>query len=166
MAYEKTNWIENETPISAKNLNKIEQGIEDAGKTGGILTGSVIGYNGNDIPEGYEEVKMGYSLEETLTGETWIDGKPIYKKVYNCGTLKNNGSVNIPTGLSNVNYIDWEGIALGTGGSMAYPYKMATTGTDYSVKATIYGNSIIVNTTVDLTAYTGYVTILYTKTTD
>lgn len=30
MAYTKTNWINGQTPINATNLNKIEQGIEDA----------------------------------------------------------------------------------------------------------------------------------------
>ena len=83
MAYEKTNWVDNQTPLSAENLNKMEDGIVEASKTGGMLTGSVIGYNGDEIPEGYEEVKKGYSIEEILTGETWIDGKPIYRKVVN-----------------------------------------------------------------------------------
>lgn len=30
MAYTKTNWQDNVTPVSAQNMNKIEQGIEDA----------------------------------------------------------------------------------------------------------------------------------------
>ena len=81
MAYQKTNWIDNETPINANNLNKMEQGIEDAAKTGGILAGTVVGWNGEGIPEGYEEVEKGYSTTEKLTGETWIDGKPLYRKV-------------------------------------------------------------------------------------
>lgn len=55
MAYEKTNWT-TETPIDIDNLNKMEQGIEDAGKTGGILEGTIVGYDGDTIPEGYEEV--------------------------------------------------------------------------------------------------------------
>ena len=57
MAYEKTNWVNGETPISAENLNKMEEGIEEAGKTGGILEGSIVAYDGDTIPEGYEEVE-------------------------------------------------------------------------------------------------------------
>ncbi|WP_026478267.1 hypothetical protein [Alkaliphilus transvaalensis] len=30
MSYNKTTWVDNETSLSAQNLNKIEQGIEDA----------------------------------------------------------------------------------------------------------------------------------------
>ena len=33
-----------------------------------------------------------YSTEEQFTGNYWIDGKPIYKKVINFGTLPNTGS--------------------------------------------------------------------------
>lgn len=29
MAYEKTNWVNDETPLNAENMNKIEQGIEN-----------------------------------------------------------------------------------------------------------------------------------------
>lgn len=57
MAYEKTNWVDGETPINAENLNKMEEGIEEAGKTGGILNGTVVGYTGDTIPEGYEEIE-------------------------------------------------------------------------------------------------------------
>lgn len=82
MAYEKTNWVNGETPISAENLNKMEEGIVEASQTGGILTGSIVGYDGDTIPEGYEEVDNPnvYSTEEKVIGE-WIDGKPLYRKV-------------------------------------------------------------------------------------
>ena len=28
MAYEKTNWVNNQTPLNEVNLNKLEQGVE------------------------------------------------------------------------------------------------------------------------------------------
>lgn len=43
-----------------------------------------------------------YSTEETLTGKTWIDGKPIYRKVIT-GTLNQSGSKTIAN-LSGLNY--------------------------------------------------------------
>ena len=55
MAYEKTNWVENETPINAENLNKIEQGIEDAN---------------NIIPSSGTE---GQVLKKTSDGIEWKD---------------------------------------------------------------------------------------------
>lgn len=36
MAYQKTVWVNGVTPLNAENMNKIEQGIEDAGKGGDI----------------------------------------------------------------------------------------------------------------------------------
>ena len=109
MAYKKTNWVDDETPLSAENLNKMEEGIVEASQTGGILTvtiveydgetvpegyeqiedeadgiltGTVVGFNGDTIPEGYKEVPNPnvYSTEEKVIGE-WIDGKPLYRKV-------------------------------------------------------------------------------------
>ena len=81
MAYEKTTWVDGETEIDAQKLNKMEQGIEEAGQTGGILTGSIVAYDGDTIPEGYEEVDNPnvYSTEEKVIGE-WF-GKPLYRKV-------------------------------------------------------------------------------------
>lgn len=46
--------------------------------------GSVIAFDGDVIPEGFEEVEEYqpvYSLNETRIG-TWYNGKPIYRKVY------------------------------------------------------------------------------------
>lgn len=107
---------------------------------------------------------LDYSTEEQRIG-TWL-GKPLYKKVYNCGKLTNAGTTEIPTNLSNVNYIDWNGVANASAGSSGYPYKLATSGDDYIGKVEIKGNVLIIKTKSDLSAYTGYVTVLYTKTTD
>ena len=54
--YEKQTWTDKITDVTAERMNHIEKGIEDAGKTGGVETGSVIGWTGAEIPEGYEEV--------------------------------------------------------------------------------------------------------------
>lgn len=36
-----------------------------------------------------------YAITETLTGETWIDNKPIYRRVFDYGQLPNNSSVGV-----------------------------------------------------------------------
>ena len=38
-------------------------------------------------------VSRSYSTEETLTGKTWIDGKPIYRKVYTELAIKNTNTI-------------------------------------------------------------------------
>ena len=46
--------------------------------------GTVVAYDGEEIPEGYEEVGdyiPTYSTKETKVG-TWIDGKPLYRKSF------------------------------------------------------------------------------------
>ena len=54
----------------------------------GIPIGSEFEYDGEEVPDGYEEVPVEddivdtYSTEETKTNKIWIDGKPIYRKVY------------------------------------------------------------------------------------
>lgn len=69
MAYTKTNWSNNGAPpLSAANLNKIEQGIYDCDALA-TTTATTLSNNIN------------YSTSEVAIG-TWIDGKTIYRKVY------------------------------------------------------------------------------------
>lgn len=42
------------------------------------------------------KTRGGYSLDEIATGETWIDGKPIFRKAFQV-TLPNNASVVVGT---------------------------------------------------------------------
>lgn len=52
------------------------------GQTYEVPAGAVIGFDGATVPAGYEEVDNpnNYSTTETKIG-TWIDGKPLYRKV-------------------------------------------------------------------------------------
>lgn len=45
-----------------------------------------------------------YSYEERLVG-TWVDGKPLYEKTVDFGTLPNNTSKEVPHGIENVDVI-------------------------------------------------------------
>ena len=156
MSYNKNTWINDETELSAENMNHIESGIEEAygqlllavdseapeecttgdryyntetnkiytatgtntwgttgvnaelgvfyiiletqniytydgttlvsvgGGAGGeaLPVGTEVDFDGTsaDIPIGWEQVDS-YSTSEVKTGDTWIDGKPIYRKV-------------------------------------------------------------------------------------
>lgn len=131
-----------DTPINSSNLNQLQTNVE------------------NEI--NFIDNKFNYSTTEHAIG-TWIDGKTLYRRVYDCGNLGVAGTKETPTNLSNVNYVDWEGVALASGAGTAYPYKMAVTGNDYGAKVEVVENKIRIKTIVDLYDYTGYVTILYTK---
>ena len=41
-----------------------------------------------------------YSTGETLTNKTWIDGRPIYRKVISCGALPNNTTKTVAHGVT------------------------------------------------------------------
>ena len=58
-----------------------------------LPVGSEVDYNGTTIPTGWEEVDSPneYSTEETKIG-TWIDGKPLYRKVINAKPTISNTS--------------------------------------------------------------------------
>lgn len=70
----------------------------------GLPTNGVIGYDSNGaIPEGYEVFEFGgttYSTEEKVIG-TWINGKPLYRKVL-ISTSGNSGQKYINHGISDI----------------------------------------------------------------
>lgn len=118
MAYEKTNWVDNETPINAANLNKMEDGIVEASKTGGVLDGTIVEWEEEEIPEGYEEVEeidvIGSIISATISGTYTIQATntkeqltldPILGQVGN-GLTKKNGKIIIGKGI---NYIKVSG---------------------------------------------------------
>lgn len=67
--------------------------------------GSVLLYNGDEIPEGYielEDYEPTYSIEEKVIG-TWIDGRPIYRKVIVTTTPSTENSwVDVAIGVDNI----------------------------------------------------------------
>lgn len=90
MAYIKTNWINDSVPaINAGNLNKIEQGIYDNSVAIEENTNNIgdldnlTTKNNSNLVEAINEVnnKFNYSTTEQVIGR-WIDGKPIYRKVF------------------------------------------------------------------------------------
>lgn len=78
---EKINFNNNQQPaLNSTNLNKLQDNIEDSIKSQ-KTTSDTDTYSCNYI----NNINI-YSANETLTGETWINGKPIYRKVLNIGT--------------------------------------------------------------------------------
>jgi hypothetical protein len=108
-----------------------------------------------------------YSTEEVNTGKKWIDGKPIYRKVVDCGALPNNTSKDVATGIDFTvcNVIKIEGVAKNTSTSntdtIPMPFSNVVT-----IGTTKPGN-VSISTTGNFSIYTqSYITLEYTKTTD
>lgn len=99
--------------------------------------------------------------QEMPTNE-YIDGKRVYVKRFNCGLLPNASSIIIATGLTNIDWVDFRGVASDGGG---WPYKMVTSKTsDYCILLGIDNYAIKITTYVSgFVTYTGYVDLYYTK---
>ena len=109
-----------------------------------------------------------YSTEEVKTNKVWIDGKPIYRKVVNFGTLPDNAHKTVPHGISNVeNFISITGWAKDPSTDINFNLPFVSPNSDYCVSLIVSGNNIDVQTGRNRTNYTICYTILeYTKTTD
>lgn len=108
-----------------------------------------------------------YSTAETRTG-TWINGKPLYRRLFICGTHPGDGvEINIPVDISNLDYVHKMESA-GTYGDIYFipmPYISAdgTQKCQAFFKGGVY-NTIGLNSNIKLKNI--IVTLYYTKTTD
>ena len=114
-----------------------------------------------------------YSTNEVKTNKVWINGKPIYRKTINCGQLlKNDTAKTIAHNISNIDLItNREAFGyITTGNKMTFniPFGGNTT----NMFSGAYASARVDNTNIylsvhgDLTAYSAYVTLEYTKTSD
>lgn len=154
MAYEKQTWsdVQGETPINANRLNHMEQGIEDAGKTGGVEVGTIVHIEDDaTIPEGYVEVESPFErhiAEMVLGAKTELTTSNQYAKIpYNvCYTAGNKltfdsskNAVVIGDGVSKVQITAYlnhlgrgsynEGLDVYLNGASKFGYIFSTTST-------------------------------------
>lgn len=113
---------------------------------------------------------MNFSTDEKVIG-TWIDGKPLYQKTINCGALPNAGELLVDINVNNIEkVVGFNAICIdGVGQSIPIPNAICTNGEEVIYQINIFFNSshkIRIVTGSNRTAYTGYVTLRYTKTTD
>lgn len=146
---------------NAPSINLVQQ-------MSGIPQDGVIAFDGDEIPEGYEEVENpnSYSTEEKVVG-TWIDGKPLYREVINFGALPNNDRKTITHNLQNKNIVRVEGICWDTDHDIIQMLPIAISNS-YAVPYFYRpGNEVTIVTNGDRSTLTNcYITIEYTKTTD
>lgn len=182
-----------ETPLSAYNLNRMQNNIKNELtniEQEGIIVSptepttnrrkvwmqnvdnneKIHVLNDNNVYEEFmkkhEDI---YSTEEQVIGK-WIDGKPLYRKVVNIGLLIPNTTTDYPTGLSSVNIKKFE--AYFSLGDAVFALNHVNT-LDNNVIETIdlltfnYGATIrVANYKVNSTELNCWVILEYTKTTD
>lgn len=146
------NWlnINNEPVTTARLANGAVTGVKIADRT---ITASKIAAAFTD-----------YSTTEQNTGCLWIDGKTIYRKEINLGSLPNAIPGSVAHGISNIStVVSLSGFA--TNGTVFLPLPLARYN-NFASQIGLYADTtnIVVEPGNDRTAYTGYVVIEYTKT--
>lgn len=101
------------------------------------------------------------STDEIRVG-TWIDGKPIYRKVINFGTLPN---INVKYVNHNIENMETVINLYGIFNDSTYQIKIPAGG-EYNSNIQTTDTQIGIGTPQNLTSFSGYVIIEYTKTTD
>lgn len=127
--------------------------------------GSALAANNFTAVYGAAPLELDYSTSEVNTGTTWIDGSAIYKKTVNIGALPNATQARYAHGIQNLDVVvGVEGIAYNNDKDHFFPMNTSrsfnyTNGIGCWSEAT----DIVVETGVDRTNLTGYVTLYYTK---
>lgn len=131
--------------------------------------------DGKTASEAFAELysKFGYSFEETCIG-TWVDGKPLYRKMIDFGTLPSNGEKMQQVDVDNLEfcYIDvgnslwmdskWNIFNAKTAPGIFTPIYTTMISTMYYSQKSVYVNTTVASASL----YRMYVCIKYTKTTD
>lgn len=119
--------------------------------------GTIVTYDGDTVPSGYEEVNS-YSTTEVKTGDTWIDGKPIYRKV----VTGNISDGSIAHELTNVNFVNAYGYFIAGSGNFMPLAALRVNYNNYSVGFYVTATNIMFDKGADATG-TAYITLEYTK---
>lgn len=107
-----------------------------------------------------------YSYDELRVG-TWL-GKPLYRKVINCGPLPDTSSITVNTNLPNTTIRRIEGVAINESNNYVLPLPYHDVNNDIDSVSILCDNNsnIILMTKKYRTDFNAYATLEYTKTTD
>ena len=118
----------------------------------------------NAVASVIQRIKSYFTTEQP-TGGKWIDGKPIYRKVIDCGAMPSNGQKTFQNVMSNTDKIIKITGATNNGiSTISLPYSIVNSYINIFCPTK---TDLIVEDNADFSAYyQTYVTIEYTKTTD
>ena len=109
-----------------------------------------------------------YLTSEVTTGMTWIDNKPIYRKVIDCGALPNATTKSVAHNVSNIDTVVFaNGVSYSTTTGFNFPIPYAADTLQAQVKMWVTSTDIYLQTIANRSEYNQtYIIIEYTKTTD
>lgn len=161
-----------ESQIKEPNLQDKLVEIKENGITNIKADEGFDGLNNVDVTvnvEGGDDM-IKYSTEEQVVG-TWIDGRPVYRKVVNFGALPNGAEKEVKHGINNLDFViktDAFAYSYSSGFFIQFALPLSSTvGLDSCIYILIYGDKISIGTGKDRRNFTNcYVTLEYVKTTD
>lgn len=110
-----------------------------------------------------------YSTTEHIVG-TWIDGKPLYQKTMDCGTMPSSATTkDVSHGISNIDYIvSINGFYRVPSDSNKFSLPLSYNSGDSTQSMQAWANKSVVRLWAgqNRSTYRAYVTLQYTKTTD
>ncbi|MGN1358671.1 MAG: hypothetical protein ACI4WU_04820 [Bacilli bacterium] len=147
----------------ASNFDKLNMGMTKLTITEIPNVQAMIDVSDDHIKEVAQEV---YSTEEQIIG-TWIDGKNVYRKTVEFGALPNATRKNVEHGISDIEKcIKIYGIANFSDGS-SHPLPYVNVGNSSSSEMLFCNKTnVSIETGIDRSTGTAYVTLEYTKTSD
>lgn len=156
-------FVYNNPSGQANWLNINNEPVTTARLVNGAVTGAKIADNTITAAK-IAAALTDYSTTEQNTGCLWIDGKTIYRKVINLGSLPNATPGSVAHGISNLStVVSLSGFA--TNGTVFLPLPLARYN-NFASQIGLYADktNVVVEPGNDRTAYTGYVIMEYTKT--
>jgi hypothetical protein len=148
--------FDNNLDDTIDNVQKLADALDDMdlSSSGGSSSG------GGPLPK--------FDTEEVLTARRWINGKPLYHKVIDFGTLPNDDVKEVAHNIEGAEYVN-----INEGFSFIYRDDDPTTwpvnynlGDSSSWRTYASGDKVIITTESDRTSFKAYLVVEYTKTDD
>jgi hypothetical protein len=107
-----------------------------------------------------------FSTSEVATAYKWVDGKTIYKKTINFGSLPNATSKSVAHGISGYeNFISFSGWAKLSGSNVFFSLPHTDTIAANSIRVNVNSGNVEVIAGIDRTTFTtSFITVYFTKT--
>lgn len=111
------------------------------------------------IPTSKFAGKNDFSTSEVDTGYKWINGKTIYRKTVNCGTMPNSSTTAINHGITGLTaVVEYRGIGFNIPGMQFIDFQQGN-----GINTYIDATKINIATTIARSQFTAYMTLWYTK---
>ena len=108
---------------------------------------------------------VNYSTNEQVIG-SWIDGKPLYSKTIECGTLPDNSTKYVQTLDNTWRVVCMTGVAISSlDPSSVRPLPFPADSSN-NIRIDVTSGILRIMTYAAWSSYNGYITLYYTKTTD